>query len=1009
LEVSDTVGAYFNGLDYGDKGSNLLVLFGAPISYEDNVDRAMSFINILKQKTDVKMRVGITEGVVYAGYVGGNLRSTYTVLGDRVNLAARFMMKAGWGEIWLSENVSDKIINTYNTQNLGEFFFKGKSVPIKVFKLLNLKPRKNLFTFDTNIIGRKNELEKSQNFINAIKSNQNPGILYIYGEPGIGKSRILAEINERIDFDCYMFLFAPDNILRKSLNPFTSFLIRFFDQIEFGVGSDDNLANFEKSWNEIVEKIEKNENATNLHDELRRTKSLIGALVGLYWQGSLYEQLDAKGRFENTIFAIKDFFKALSLVKPLILAIDDYQWLDSDSQEVLKVLLRQIDDSHISIIIVARPNDDGSLPKIQADSPVKSTQIDVSKMGRNCVAELVKEILEIEGDDRLLDFVMQRSEGNPFYIEQFCLYLKDNDLLKLNEGVYSFVSTDEIRVPDEVNAILVSRIDRLSSSLKEVVFTASVMGRQIDIKVLSHVLQGKDVYSFLVEGESELIWMSATEIVYTFRHALLREAAYNMQLKARLRQIHHITAESIEKVYSHEEKYLSDIAYHYYQAEIKDKARDYLLKAADYAREHYQNENAIELYLKLIDILEEPVLFFDVRKKLASVFRLIGRWSDAEKEYRNALVLSAELENDEKIAEIMCDLGKLLLDKGEYDEARTMLNDALIIFDDKNNQKGKCLVVGYIGLIYYYKGDLDNAVKYFYRRLNIATDMKDSLNMAVSYRYLGGVSYYKGEYRQALQYYQHTLMIAEELESEIDIAFAKGNLGLAYTYLNDFDNALKYYSESIEIYQKFGDKDGISYTDHNMGELYLWRGDWERAMIAFKEQLSIANELGSSRQIAMAQNNIGNIYKQQKNYEEAEKYYHKAIEIAENLTLKNILCEFYYELAELYFEMGQSLKANEFDNKSYELSKMAERKEFVFKSELLSERIGFAINKEDAVKGLKSMLAKAESNGDMAEILFWLYFYTRELHFKEEAQNLYKQLYDEAPRYLYKERLSYLR
>jgi len=1007
LETADAFGGYFNLVDFGDKGGNILILFGAPVSYENNVQRAVSFILAFKDRIDLPFRAGITRGQVYAGFVGSERRATYTVIGDRVNLAARFMMRAAWGEIWLSEAVARQIEERYDIVSLGEQHFKGKTEKIRVFSLRGRKNISEGISFDQPMVGREAELQRVLTALEPLRQGSNAGVIALWGDAGIGKTRLLAEIKRQVSGEMHLVSLAADSILRKSMNPFITFFERFFDQSDTE-DLDEKKRRFEKRWAAVVTGVASCADqrvVQEVTEELSRTKSFLAALVGIEWKDSLYEKLDAKGRFENTLYAVKEFIKALSLARPLIVAIDDIQWLDNDSREILKVLFRQTAHFPFALIILGRYGDDGTKPTLDIDTGTSMTEIALDRLQASETAVLAEQLLKGPIGDNLRDLIMRRSDGNPFFIEQICYYLKNNNLLEQRNGCYDALGGN-VDIPQGVNALLISRIDRLSQRLKEGVFSASVLGREIDVSIFTEIMRGHDVPSLLLEGSEERIWMPITELLYSFRNLLLREAAYDMQLRSRLKILHRMVAEAMERTYGSDDKYASEIAFHYERAEESDKTRHYLSHAADYAQAHYQNEDAIRFYNALLSYIEEPQGRADIYYKLGGVYRLIGKWKEAEESYRTAITLTAD--DVSRRADNERELGYLLLEKGRYDESRELLERALDAYRHLGNKKGELTVLGYFGLIHYYRGDLDNAVEFFNRRLLLAKEQDDRADIMVSYRYLGGVAYYRADYRQAQEYYTQVLSLAMELGAELDIAVAKLNLGLSCSYLNDFDNALRYYRESLEVYQKFGSKFYIAYTHNNMGELLLWMGNYEEAMRSFKQQRDIAAELGSSRHIAMANNMLGNVSKRLKQYADAEKYYDRAIAIASDLSLKNLLCEFFFEKAEMLFETGRIAEAEPLVTEAVAISEAVGRKDFNFKARLLNERIVARRDAAAAAAALERMLGECASDADRAAVTYYLYEFTGDRKQRDASLELYTALFKTAPRAEYRERIALL-
>ncbi|MCK4978915.1 MAG: AAA family ATPase, partial [Candidatus Delongbacteria bacterium] len=229
IEGSYNYGGYFNKVDFGDKGGVALLLFGAPVSYENNIERALNFVLHLNNSINkLKFRAGITFGTVYSGIMGGKERYEYTAIGDIVNLSARFMMKAKWNKFWVSDHISENQDRTHRFNKLGKFKFRGKSGKITAYELVQKKEKGEAALFDGKIIGREVELKQLKKYTKPIFRNSFAGVTYIYGEAGIGKSRLVYELKQKLKDKVNWFYLPCENILKKSFNPVIYFLKNYF-------------------------------------------------------------------------------------------------------------------------------------------------------------------------------------------------------------------------------------------------------------------------------------------------------------------------------------------------------------------------------------------------------------------------------------------------------------------------------------------------------------------------------------------------------------------------------------------------------------------------------------------------------------------------------------------------------------------------------------------------------------------------------------------------------------
>ncbi|MCP4403157.1 MAG: AAA family ATPase, partial [bacterium] len=428
---------YFNHIDFGDKGGVVICGFGAPVAYEDMVDRALGFIMSVQQEltafetlSALKLRAGITFGFAYAGIAGGEKRCEYTFYGEVVNLAARFMMQAGWGEIFVSDAIKKKTLQ-FTFEHKGDISYKGFAEVIPTYRLKSRKAGVRQQMFTSEMVGRREELQQLQQFAAPIFEGKFAGLAYIFGEAGVGKSRLsyamLEEWSEERDiswFNC-----PADQILQKPFNPFISFFMRYFEQSPES-SEEDNTRRFEERYQALVEAISPHPGP--ILKELLRTQPVIGAQLGLFWKGSLWEQLDAKGKYNNTIDAIKNFFLAHSLQKPLAIELEDGHWLDSDSRALLETFVRNIDDYPIVLLSTLRYNDDGSKSGFDLHE-IDRIEIDL----RDLSPEDVKRCAEVELDGKISEelhrMLVEKTKGNPFYVQQMVLYFVENEAIALRD------------------------------------------------------------------------------------------------------------------------------------------------------------------------------------------------------------------------------------------------------------------------------------------------------------------------------------------------------------------------------------------------------------------------------------------------------------------------------------------------------------------------------------------------------------------------------------------------
>ncbi len=940
---------YFNRVDFGDKGGVVLVLFGAPISREKLYQRAADFMLRLRDIPDFRFRAGITCGTAFAGFVGSSIRREYTAFGDIVNLAARLMMKAEWMDILTDQEMAKSLYQYYTFQEKSAVRLKGFSKSVRPNYLISKKPRKQLISFSGSFIGRDEETGRLMRFAAPVFQNCFGGIIYIDGPAGIGKTRFIHNFG-RLLKDCTIFYTVCDEILKRSFNPFVSFFKNYFQLDESSVIETRKL-DFLKRYNELLEKTDDEE----LRKELIRTQSIIGALIGLEWRDSLYSQLDPKGRYDNTVFAVKNFIIAQSLQKPLIIIIDDGHWIDNDSVELLKVLTRNVNEFPFIIIIPCRLMDDGSKFTLfrtkEADMRVKRLEL-LPLQKKNMKALLHEKLESFRIPQDTENYIWEKSGGNPFFAEQLMLYLKENNILDDDFNLCNEVSD----IPKEISQVIISRIDRLSSRMKNTIKTASILGRDFALNVLKRLLSAADITQtdkefakYLDIGCREKIWQDISELYYIFRHALIRDAVYEIQLKERVRRLHGLAGDIIEELYAESlDEHYEELADHYDKAGNTIKAVEYLAKSGDKAKESYKNEKALIFYERLMRYLEvghdrKEIAGYLIKK--GNIMQLTGRLDDAEKAFEKALEISRINKDRSLIAECMNNLGNVFRMKGRLREAKAIFEDSLRIAEAADDKKAFCAATNDMGNIHYELGDYEKAESYYRRLLSVCEKADDLNGVSRAMGNMGSVCSVKGNIDQALEYYSRSLALKEKLKDKYGMGKTLNNMGVLYWKTGDQKSAMECYKRQLAICQELGDKRGLCAAVGNMGHIYAEQSSFKKAMRNYKKYLEISIEMGNKKAISngycylglvykalgnqaksleyyrnqqkicretgdksgygMATGNIGNIYENQGRYIEADKCYRKYLEISQEMGDKRKICTAVSNLGVLYHNQGR--------------------------------------------------------------------------------------------------------
>ncbi|MEM6394759.1 MAG: tetratricopeptide repeat protein [Bacteroidota bacterium] len=1070
-------GGYFKEIDFGDKGSLMVAFFGAPVSYENNLIRALEYAEAVRQDVaqirqsapTLRFRMGISQGTAFTGIMGGEERCQYACIGRQINLAARLMSGAEWQQISVDPQVAR--CEGFQFQAIGDFNYKGFTAPLTTYTLLGRRRSTGKPTYEGPIVGRSDEIEQLVSSIQALLNNDLWGLAYVYGEAGIGKSRFTDEVRRQLFQDAEMkWFFCPsDQILRKSLNPFTYFLLDYFEQ-SGETNQELREAHFDAIYDRLVNALQDDvrPQAIQAVAELNRTRSILKALVGLPTTNTLWERLDARGRYQNTVLAIINLFVAESLIQPVIIELEDIHWLDDDSKQLLRDMPWRIQNLPIYILCTSRYTDAGERPTLWQTSPISDSSeplvIDLNALSPAAVREYAEFNLGGTISDAFYELLLKASNRNPFYLEQLLGYFRENDLLIQEDG--EWVPRDgNFELSESINSILTARIDRLSNLVRETVKAAAVIGREFDLPVLQELLvqQAENLNVNQAELQEQVklaeqgqIWSAVNELRYIFRHSLLRDAVYSMQLHARLQELHRQIAEVIERLYTDSiETHYVDLAYHYEQAGDTGRTVEFLQKAADYARANYQNQLALDLYERL---LAKPINDRDSSEKVriqmsrGQVLEIVGRWEEALSSYRDALHLAKRSRDVILLGKANSRLGHLLMLRGRYEEAMQFLQIASGLFESIDDPLGIAKVYGHLGLLYFRRAKYEQALDYFQRSIETGFSQVGTTNGAEIVSYLGLTYMNQGEYQQGIDlikaqiplhesnqdsmglanlnvnlgiiyfesgddieaeaHFDEGLQLAEELGNKQLQAIGLGSLGRIFERRGEYERAMGLFQDDLTLCKELGDWQGIAIAEGLIGELYSLRGDYQLAEQHLDHYLNISRDLGYQKGVAKAINSLGDICYYQERYEESLDYYNQSIEIARKTNNVPVLGNSLMEKGLVLLSTDQLDQLDQVLEEALEVANELKQPDLLFDTNLLLART--EVKKGNVKVGLsqiQDLLNQTDIRPEQQAAAYYERYRisTKDTEAHDMAFALYTQLYDEAPKALYRKRLDVLK
>ena len=902
--IINRYGGRLNRVSTGDKGSLLHLIFGAPVAYEDNEERAMGCALEMQRvalKTDLLsfitgQRIGAASGYVFAGNVGSDRRREYTVMGDVVNLSARLMQAAQPGQILCNRHTARRVTEEFMYEFLPPIRVKGKQAPVAICQVIGLRQEIKRWGGKTGhalrnqeiIVGRERELQQIAEIIAAARSGQGQ-TLVISGEAGVGKSHLLDSLITMAG-EQEMYGLQGDSRSYGSQSPYLPWidLLNAF----FGLTPHEH-----ESYDQKLRRI--TQRMVAVSPSLEGWVPLIAQLLGLPTpDNDLTAALDAQLRKQRIFELVLTLLRHQARQVPLFLLVfEDTHWIDDISRELLDYVARNIGNTNILLVVVGRLTTEFSNWRRYRHTH----WIALEDLPAADALELLRRKLHMETvPQELRDRVLGGEERiNPFFVEEVLNALIDQGyLVPLSddpEAGYAVVGDlSAVEIPDSIQALIMSRIDRLDESSKLTVKVASAIGRTFRYRTLKAIYPVNISQEKLWEnldrlGRADITPLDkpAPDWEYIFKHATIQEVAYESLLYKHRRELHHAIASYLERTHADNlAEYYDLLAHHYFLSGDQEKSWIYLVKAGDRARARYANQAAIARYtdaLSLESVKQEDK--YPVYDALGDVYQLIGQYDQARESYRQALdchpglileaatrrkiaktwalqgeyskaghYLSLTKESLEstpatlEMARIYCDIGWIAVRQGEYDQALASCEAGLVLENelpqDKEAQQVKAELQNTLGSIYVRTGEYERAIEHFQASVRMRQNIGDLYGIGRSYNNIAAVYWGQGNYDQAIRYINNSLEIFHKIGYTHGIAMGYNNLGAAYFALRDYPKAIEYYQRSLKLRQEINDLRGIAGIYNNLGEVYRAQGELRSAGEYLRQAITLLTEIG---------------------------------------------------------------------------------------------------------------------------------------------------------------------
>jgi class 3 adenylate cyclase/tetratricopeptide (TPR) repeat protein len=705
-------------------GDGIMALFGAPLAHEDHAVRAcyaaLRMQESVKQYAEgvrraegvlVQIRVGLNSGEVVVRSIGNDLHMDYTAVGQTTHLAGRMEQMAASGSILLTAEVLRLAEGYVGVKPLGPMSVKGLGASIEVYEVTGAGPVRTRLQASaarglTTFVGRDREVEQLREALGRAASGHGQ-VVAIVGEPGVGKSRLVWEVTHSHRSSSWLVLQASSASYGQA-TPYLPVidLLKAYFQIE---ERDDPRRMREKVMGKLLA----------LDRSLEPSLPAFLALLDVPVDDGPWEALDPAQRRQRTLEAIKRLLLREAQVQPLLLVFEDLHLIDSETQALLDSLIEGLPTARVLLLVNYRPEYQHGW-----GSRTFYTQLRLDPLPPEGAEALLRSLL---GDDAslrpLAPVLTERTEGNPFFLEESVRTLVETKVLIGERGAYRLVTPlPSIQVPTTVQAILAARIDRLPGDDKRLLQTASVIGTDVAFPLLQAVVDVPEdglQRSLAHLQAAEFLYETRLfpDVEYTFKHALTHEVAYGGLLQERRRALHARLVEAIERLYAGRLiEQVDRLTHHAVRGEMWEKALAYGRQAGTKAFARSANREALACW----------------EQALAALAHLPER-----------------RETMEQAIDLRVDVRSALQRLGELPRSLGYLREAQALAETLGDQRRLGVVFSQLAGYFYVTGAPDDAIEASRRTLDIATTLGDSaLEVVANYR-LGLCHHNEGDYRRA--------------------------------------------------------------------------------------------------------------------------------------------------------------------------------------------------------------------------------------------------------------------
>jgi len=842
-------------------GDGIVALFGAPIALEDAPQRAIRsahaihlemtrFSEKVKQEREgiqsLKMRIGIHTGPVVVGTLGNDLRVEFKAVGDTVNLASRMEDLAEPGATYVTEETFKLTEGLFRYESLGEKKVKGKEELVKAYRVIGPSTRRTRFDVSaerglTPFVGRERELELLLDGFERVKEGRGQAFSII-SEAGVGKSRLSYEFIKSIANENVTILEGKCLSYSRGVayHPVIDVLKSNFDIRE----DDGDIDIKEKATRGL--KI--------LSVEETSTLPYLLEILGVKDSGIDKIPMSPEARKDRIMETVNRITIKGSEIRPLIIVVEDLHWIDKSSEEYLKILLDSIPGARVLLIFTYRPE----FVHTWGGKSYHS-QVTLNRLSNRESLAMVTYLLGTEEiETQLEELVLEKTEGIPFFIEEFIKSLKEINVIERKDNRYQLIKNiQDVTIPSTIQDVIMARVDSLPEIAKEVLQAGSGIEREFSYELIKRItgLPEQDLLNSLsVLKDTELLYERGIypQSTYIFKHALTREVVYDSILIKNRKKLHEKIGKAIEELYKDNlDEYCGILTGHYIDAENYKKGEEYSKQAGKIAEKKASLTDAIEYNKKRIDCLEKLPRTEEMEKKIIDARSALGIYYaglnylvEAKEAVEPIVELALKRDHRRALAQIYTTIGVYSsFVEEDFPKALKYLGDSLRISEELSDNRILPMTSQWMAITLSWSCEFENSLYHFEKALEIWVAADNLLNISIAKCHIAYLVYdMQGKIDLGYKTSDEALCLAEDSGDIAAKAWACIFHGHSCYFKRLLDDAERYSTKGDDYCKRINLFSIRSYANYLLGEIYFEKGKYQESENYYKQAISLLED-----------------------------------------------------------------------------------------------------------------------------------------------------------------------